>query len=102
MKWHSIPCCENGLSFMPRQGSFLIYFFAGDTGVGKTTAARILCANTGDTQEYNCAQDNSKAEMLKIAKSTTSVSLWGGKRNLIMDEFHNIPPAAQTSFLIKG
>ena len=92
------PLLRERLKFYAKTGEFSHLLFAGDTGVGKTTAARILCANNGDTQEYNCAQDNSKADMLKIAKSTTSVSLWGGKRNLIMDEFHNIPQAAQTIF----
>ena len=92
------PLLRKRLEFYANTGEFSHLLFAGDTGVGKTTAARILCSDDTTTTEYNCAQENSKEQMLRIAKSTTSVSLWGGRRNIIMDEFHNIPLPAQTIF----
>ena len=92
------PLLRKRLEFYIKTGDFSHLLFAGDTGVGKTTAARILCGMGGDTVEYNCAQENTRTDMLKLAKGTTSVSLWGSSRNIIMDEFHHIPLPAQTIF----
>jgi len=92
------PLLRKRLEFYAKTGEFSHLLFAGDTGVGKTTAARILCGKGDATTEYNCAQDKSKQDMLRIARATTSVSMWGGKKKIIMDEFHNIPLDAQSIF----
>ena len=71
----------------------------GTAGVGKTTAARILGDLTDfTTLEEDCAADSSKARMLSLIKGTTSVSLFGTRRIIIMDEFHEVPMPVQKVF----
>lgn len=93
------PTLREKLEFYKDDGGFSHLIFTGETGVGKTTTARILCGDTDDNMvEYNCAQTSTREDMLKLARGTTSVSLWGGRRIMIMDEFHNVPAKAQTIF----
>lgn len=91
------PLLRKRLDFYAKTGDFSHLLMIGDTGVGKTTAARILGGE--DCIEHNCAKDGTKKDMFNIAKSITAKTLWGNKRRiLIMDEFHEVPTGAQTIF----
>jgi len=90
------PLLRKRLEFYATTGDFSHLLLVGDTGVGKTTTARILCGD--EAIEFNCAQENTRKDMLRIAKQTRSTTLWGRQRLLILDEFHKIPADAQTIF----
>ena len=93
------PLLRKRLEFYAKTGDFSHLILTGDTGVGKTTAARILGnLSSFSTIEEDCAKDNSKARMLRVAKGTTTGTLFGTKRLIIMDEFHEIPLSAQKIF----
>lgn len=93
------PELRERLEFYAKTGSFSHLLMIGDTGVGKTTAARILGDLTDfTTLEEDCAADSSKARMLSLIKGTTSVSLFGTRRIIIMDEFHEVPMPVQKVF----
>jgi DNA polymerase III delta prime subunit len=93
------PLLRKRLEFYAHTQEFSHLLFVGDTGVGKTTAARILGGYSAfTTTEVNCAQNNSKADMLRISKSTTSVSMWGKNKLFIMDEFEKVSIPHQTIF----
>ena len=93
------PLLRKRLEFYEKTGDFSHLILAGDTGVGKTTAARILGSlSSFSTIEEDCARDNTKARMLKIAKGTTAGTIFGTRRLIIMDEFHEIPLSAQKVF----
>jgi len=68
----------------------------GGFGVGKTTAARILAdSNNFTLMEIACNVDNTATFMNKLIKQTTSTTLFGKPRLIIMDEFHNIKKPVQ-------
>jgi len=90
------PLLRKRLNYYAKSGDFSHLLMVGDTGVGKTTAARILCGD--DAMEHNCAKEDSKKDMQSIIKSTTSMTLWGNKRLIIMDEFHDVLVGNQTIF----
>jgi len=93
------PMLRKRLEFYAHTKEFSHLLFVGDTGVGKTTAAKILGNySTFTTIEVNCAKNNSKADMLRISKSTTSVGMWGKKKLFIMDEFEKVSAPHQTIF----
>lgn len=93
------PLLRKRLDFYAKTGDFSHLILAGDTGVGKTTAARILGnLSNFSTIEEDCARDNTKTRMLKLAKGTTTGTLFGTRRLIIMDEFHEIPLSAQKVF----
>lgn len=70
--------------------------FVGDTGVGKTTTAKILGSEGFATIEINCAKDNSKTQIEKMEKNTNAITINRKPRLIIMDEFHHIEKKNQT------
>ena len=93
------PELRERLDFYGERGEFSHLILAGNPGVGKTTTARIL----GDLSDFtmmeeDCAAENTKAKMLMLVKGSTSVSLFGSKRIIIMDEFQEIPTPVQKVF----
>ena len=93
------PALRERLDFYAKTGEFSHLLLTGDTGTGKTTAARILSSISDfSTVEEDCAAESSKARMLALAKGTTSVSLFGSRRLIIMDEFHEVPMSVQKIF----
>lgn len=93
------PALREHLDFYVKQGSFPHLILHGDTGTGKTTAARILTnRNDLDVVEYDCATDNTKTAMMNLAKGTTFLMTFGPARVYIMDEFHDVDPSVQKIF----
>ena len=85
------------LMMYAQTGDFGHIIMVGDTGVGKTTAARILGSSEKfNVVEYNCAHENSREVLKKIEKNTSSITLFGGTRLIIMDEFHHTDDKNQT------
>lgn len=77
------------LSFYERTGKFSHLLFVGDTGVGKTTTARIL-GHLPDVEliEIDCPHFNSSEEIKKIIRGAHSVSFMKKRKVVILDEFH--------------
>jgi DNA polymerase III delta prime subunit len=93
------PALRKRLSFYAKTQEFSHLILEGNTGVGKTTAARILGElSSFSTVEEDCAADTSKERMLKVLKGTTTTTLFGTRRCIIMDEFHQINITTQTIF----
>lgn len=93
------PLLRKRLNSYAKTGDFSHLLFVGDTGVGKTTAARILADLCGDTtMEFDCTKNNGKADMEKIARGTTAVVMFGTRRLIILDEFHKCREDAQVVF----
>ena len=87
------------LSFYERTGRFSHLLFAGDTGVGKTSVARIL-GNLDETEsiEIDCPHQNSSEDLRKIIKGSHSVSFFKKRRVVILDEYHHIRNDLQILF----
>jgi len=80
-----------------RTGDIPNLIFYGEPGLGKTTTAKLL----GDTEyfEYyriNCGEVQSRAELKDALKGMTSVNMFGTRRLVVFDEFHNINPKIQS------
>ena len=91
------PALRDILMMYADTGDFGHIIMVGDTGVGKTTAARILGNGEGfSIVEYNCAHENSREILKKIEKNTSSVTLFGTTRLIIMDEFQHTDEKNQT------
>jgi len=93
------PELRERLDFYVKLGSFPNLILHGDTGTGKTTAARILTNKDDlDVMEYDCALDNTKKAMMTLAKGSTFFNVLGDARVYIMDEFHEVDPSVQKVF----
>ena len=93
------PALREHLDFYVKLGSFPHLILHGDTGTGKTTAARILTSGDGlDVMEYDCAQDSTKETMMQLTKGTTFLNAFGSTRVYIMDEFHDVDARVQKIF----
>jgi len=93
------PELRERLEFYVKYGSFPHLILHGDTGTGKTTAARILTSkNDLDVMEIDCAQDSSKSSMMAFAKGTTFINVFGSTRVYILDEFHDVDAKVQKVF----
>ena len=69
------PALRKRLSFYAKTQEFSHLILEGNTGVGKTTAARILGElSSFSTVEEDCAADTSKERMLKVLKGTTTTT----------------------------
>lgn len=72
---------------------------SGGHGVGKTTSARALCEEIGaDYMFMNCSKNNSIEDLRgKIESFSSSMSLQGGQKVLIGDEFDHFSPKGQAA-----
>lgn len=85
------PELSSVLSRYERTGDFGNLLFYGGTGVGKTTAAKILAEKHAKSVLYiDCGYTNSKTEMMGVLNQTTSMTLDGGRRIIVLDEFQNV------------
>lgn len=75
----------------------------GPSGTGKTTCARILATEFGATKdsifEVNAANTRGLDSVREIASSAHLSVLGGGAKVYIVDESHQLTPAAQEAFL---
>lgn len=93
------PQLRKHLEYYEDTGDFSHLILHGDTGTGKTTAARILgSVHNYDITEVDCARDSSKTAMLKLMNTTISRTLFGTRRIILMDEFHDVAPDTQKIF----
>jgi DNA polymerase III delta prime subunit len=83
-----------------RTGNFPNLIFYGDTGLGKTTTANIL-SNLDGKDEYQvpCGVVQTRTDMNKALRGTTSVVLDGKQRVVVLDEFHNVGEPAQGALI---
>ena len=67
---------------------------SGTAGTGKTTIAKALCEELGcDYLLINCSEDgNIDTLRTKIRNFASTVSLGGGRKVVILDEFANVTP----------
>lgn len=77
--------------------------FSGPSGVGKTTAARIVAASVGsdkdDVREINAASSRGIDEIRNIEKAMKQYSLSGGTKTWIIDEAHKLTSDAMNAIL---
>ena len=93
------PALRERLEFYVNYGSFPHLILHGDTGTGKTTAARILTSKDDlDVMEIDCALDSTKTAMMQLAKGSTFLNVLGSARVYIMDEFHDVDATVQKVF----
>lgn len=79
------------------------YLFAGDSGCGKTTLARIFAnkinRGIGDPIEIDAASNNGVDDVRAIVESATQRSLVGEYKIFIIDECHSITTQGWQAFL---
>jgi len=93
------PALKDELNLYYEDGDYGHLIFAGGWGTGKTTASHILGKkHPNDFVEYDCAGNNTKTELRKIITGTFTVTMFGAKRIVLLDEFHNIGNKEQTIF----
>jgi replication-associated recombination protein RarA len=93
------PALKDELNLYYDDGDYGHLIFAGGWGTGKTTASNILGKkHPNDFVEYDCAGNTTKKELRKIIAGTLTVTMFGGNRIVLLDEFHNIKTNEQTIF----
>lgn len=79
------------------------YLFAGNSGCGKTTIARIFSNlinnGKGEPIELDCASHNSVEDVREILKNSIERSIDGEYKIFILDECHMFSTAAWNAFL---
>lgn len=77
--------------------------FSGDTGIGKTTLARILAnklnIDKGDITEINCSLNRGIEIVRQIEEEVQNYPFFGDRKVYIMDEVHQLTNDAQNGLL---
>jgi len=88
-----------------KKKTFNNLLFVGGVGTGKTTAAKILSKVVKRAGEQvrmiDCEQYNTRSKINELRKSTFTMTLTGGSRVIVMDEFHEVRQEVQ-SVLVKS
>lgn len=93
------PNIRDYLSLCQEGGDYSHMIFYGSWGTGKTTAATILGqTHPNDFNEFDCTEHTTATALKKIIKGSYTVSMFGVKRIVLLDEFHNISKKEQTIF----
>ena len=95
------PLLKETLLFYEKTRSFSNLLMIGDTGLGKTSAAKILANHSSfSVMNVDCTQVNTASQIKHFLKDLSSIPVDGTRRIIIMDEFHDIKRNLQTMFNI--
>ena len=93
------PNLRERLTMYVDDGNFGHLIFAGGWGTGKTSVARILGAtNENSFVEVDCTDNNTPSKLKEVKKGSITQSLFGGRKIIFLDEFHEVAKPTQTIF----
>lgn len=79
------------------------WLFTGESGTGKTTVVRILRDKFGcleaNFHEYNSSSERGIEAIRRISSNARMAAMGGGNKIFLLDECHNLTPAAQQALL---